>query len=203
MPFAKVTRRQLLAGAAGTVMLAGGAGLWLVVDRPRDRRWAKPVPRDQAFAPSVYLAVDSDDIVTIWITKSEMGQGVMTALAMLIAEDLDADWAKVRVEQAVSDGRYDYGDMVTAASSSVTSLWNELRQAGAACRFGNGTTTNTSSAATMSCTASGNTSPTTRDAGPPTWRIPIASSIPRKPKSNPGSNAHEIARHVRSRAGDS
>ena len=63
-----------------------------------------------------------------------MGQGVNTALPMLIAEELEADWSRIRVEQAVAGDEYDYGQLFTAASSSVTSLWVELRRAGAVAR---------------------------------------------------------------------
>lgn len=90
--------------------------------------------RAQPFAPSVYLAVDRDGAVTIWLTRSEMGQGVATALPMIIAEEMDADFRTVRVEQAVLDGNHDYGKLLTAASASIQSNWIELRRAGAAAR---------------------------------------------------------------------
>ncbi len=131
----RVTRRRLLVGAAGAVAVAGGAGLWLTVGkRLTDQRFRNAVDRGDAFAPSVYLAVQPDGEVVIWLTRSEMGQGVATALPLIIAEELDADWSRVRVEQAVADARYDYGLMTTVASSSVSSQWIELRRAGAAAR---------------------------------------------------------------------
>ncbi|MCC5869157.1 MAG: xanthine dehydrogenase family protein molybdopterin-binding subunit [Gammaproteobacteria bacterium] len=131
----RVTRRRLLVGAAGAVAVAGGAGLWLTVGkRLTDQRFRNAVDRGDAFAPSVYLAVQPDGEVVIWLTRSEMGQGVATALPLIIAEELDADWSRVRVEQAVADSRYDYGPMATVASSSVSSQWIELRRAGAAAR---------------------------------------------------------------------
>lgn len=72
--------------------------------------------------------------MVIWLTRSEMGQGVSTALPMIVAEELEADWSQVRVEQAIADGEFDYGSMLTVASSSVGSLWIELRRAGATAR---------------------------------------------------------------------
>jgi isoquinoline 1-oxidoreductase beta subunit len=134
MAITRITRRQLLIGAGGTVMAAGAAGLWLGVDRVLDRRFRNAVDRGDVFAPNVFLAVTPEDEVVIWLTKSEMGQGVSTALPMLIADEMDADWSRVRVEQAVSGDQFDYGRMFTAASSSVSSLWIELRRAGAVAR---------------------------------------------------------------------
>ncbi|MBX3707327.1 MAG: xanthine dehydrogenase family protein molybdopterin-binding subunit [Pseudomonadales bacterium] len=130
----RLTRRRLLVGAAGGLVVAGATGLWLGVNTLADRRYRRPVVRDVAFAPNVYLAIEPDGSVVIWVTRSEMGQGVATALPMLVAEELDADWSRVRVEQAAAQGRYDYGRLFTAASSSVPSLWTELRRAGAVAR---------------------------------------------------------------------
>ncbi|MEQ9002943.1 MAG: xanthine dehydrogenase family protein molybdopterin-binding subunit, partial [Pseudomonadales bacterium] len=134
MAILKLTRRRLLISAAGATVVAGSAGLWLGIDKVRDKRFRKPVDRGDAFAPSVYLAIHPDGTVDIWLTRSEMGQGVSTALPMLIAEELDADWGQVRVRQAVAGDGYDYGQLFTAASSSVTSQYVELRRAGASAR---------------------------------------------------------------------
>lgn len=130
----KISRRSLLWGAAGAVVVAGGAGLWLGVDRLADRHYRRPVKRDGRFAPSVFLAIDSDGATTLWLTRSEMGQGAWTAVPMLIAEELDADWSRVVVEQAIVDTRHNYGSLFTAGSSGLTSKWIELRRAGAIAR---------------------------------------------------------------------
>ena len=129
----KVDRRTLLAsgiavGAAG----AGGLVLGIWYGR-RKERWRKRVPpRAQALAPSVYLAVDHDDSVTIWLTKAEVGQGVYTALPTIVAEELDADWSTVRVVQAIANPNY--GDQMVATSGSVRDNWMALRKAGATAR---------------------------------------------------------------------
>ena len=130
----KLTRRQLLLGLGGAGTVALGSGLFLGIYKARQRRWAKPVDRGGDFAPSVYLAISSDDQVSVWVTKTEMGQGVLTALPLIVAEELDADFEKVEVQMAVLDDQYDYGSMFTAASGSVASLWTELRRTGAAAR---------------------------------------------------------------------
>jgi isoquinoline 1-oxidoreductase beta subunit len=128
-----LTRRELvLAGAVGA--LAGVAGLWLgFAYGVRKERWRKNVPeRGGALAPSSFVAVEADGSVRVFVTKTEMGQGVFTALPMLVAEELDADWA--RVQPVIPLASRNYGDQATANSSSVRSLWHDLRSAGAAAR---------------------------------------------------------------------
>ena len=134
MGFQKVNRRTVLLALGGAGVLASGAGLYFAVSKQRQKLWAKPVDRGGGFSPSVYLAIEASGDVTIWLTKTEMGQGVMTALPLILAEELDADWQMVQVKTATLDDVYDYGSMFTAASGSVTSLWTELRHAGAAAR---------------------------------------------------------------------
>lgn len=130
----KITRRQLLVGLGGVTVVAGGAGLWLGLGRVRGMRFRHAVDRTGLFAPSAYLALDATGIVTIWLTRSEMGQGVSTALPMLVAEEMDADWNQIRVAQAEAGPRYDYGDQHTVGSASTRLLWFELRRAGAVAR---------------------------------------------------------------------
>ena len=134
MPITRVTRRQLLIGATGTVALAGSGGLWLVMDRVNNMRHRKPVERDAAFAPSAYLAIESSGRIVIWVTRSEMGQGISTGLPMLVAEELDANWEDVVIEQAVAGAEVDYGQLFTAASSSITGEFHMFRRAGATAR---------------------------------------------------------------------
>ncbi len=129
----KITRRTLLAAAAGGTVAIGGAGLWLGVSRIQGERFRRPAGRD-GFSPNVYLGVLANNQVHIWVTRSEMGQGVSTALPMLIAEELDADWAEVTLHQAQAGGGQDFGRLFTAASSSIASLYIELRRAGALAR---------------------------------------------------------------------
>lgn len=87
--------------------------------------------------PNAFLRIDRDDSVTIVVARAEMGQGVYTALPMMIAEELDADWSKVRVEAAPVAREYDhpnFGLQVTGGSLSVSSSWEPLRNAGATAR---------------------------------------------------------------------
>lgn len=134
MQITKLTRRQMLIGAGGVTAVVGSGGLWLGLRRVNAMLFRRPVVRAQAFAPSVYLAVATSGEVVIWLTKSEMGQGVSTALPMLVADEMDADWHQVRVEQAISGPEFDYGNQFTVASSSVAGEWIQLRRAGATAR---------------------------------------------------------------------
>ena len=92
---------------------------------------------DGTFAPDAFIRIGSDESVGIIVGRSEMGQGVYTALPMLIAEELDADWSKVRVHAAPVDRAYDHPQLrmqTTGGSTSVASSWEPLRKAGAAAR---------------------------------------------------------------------
>ena len=88
--------------------------------------------------PGLWVRIDSDNTVSVIIPKSEMGQGIVTSLAMLVVEELGADWSKVRTEWAPADLAYGHymhnGMQSTGASTSIRDLWKPLRQAGAALR---------------------------------------------------------------------
>ncbi|HMK57251.1 MAG TPA: xanthine dehydrogenase family protein molybdopterin-binding subunit [Dissulfurispiraceae bacterium] len=92
-----------------------------------------------AFAPNAFIRIGTDDSVTIIVNKSEMGQGVYTSLPMLVAEELEADWSRIRVEPAPVDHAYDHTQwgpiQGTGGSSSVRSEWDRLSKAGAAARM--------------------------------------------------------------------
>ena len=87
---------------------------------------------------NAFLAIDPDGSILIRSPHNEMGQGAITALPMIVAEELECDWSKVKVEYASSarnlrDGNV-YGDMVTAGSRGVRTTWRMLLQAGASAR---------------------------------------------------------------------
>src|SRR5260221_10908241 len=83
--------------------------------------------------PSVYVAIDTDGTAYIVAHRSEMGNGVRTALPRIVADELDADWARVKVVQATGDEKY--GDQDTDGSHSVVSFFVPLREAGATARL--------------------------------------------------------------------
>jgi isoquinoline 1-oxidoreductase beta subunit len=90
------------------------------------------------FMPNAFIRIGIDEMVTIIVNKSEMGQGVYTSLPMLVAEELEVDWTKIRVEPAPVDSAYnhtEWGVQGTGGSTSVWSEWDRLRKAGAAARI--------------------------------------------------------------------
>src|ERR1700724_3756343 len=81
---------------------------------------------------TAWVRITPDNQVTLLLGKSEMGQGIMTALPMILAEELYLDWKQVRIEQAPTNPAiYEHG---TGGSGSVAGSWTPLRQAGAAAR---------------------------------------------------------------------
>ncbi len=83
--------------------------------------------------PSVYLAIDTDGTVYVIAHRSEMGNGVRTSLPRIVADELDADWGRVKVVQGTGDEKY--GDQDTDGSHSVVSFFIPLREAGATARL--------------------------------------------------------------------
>jgi isoquinoline 1-oxidoreductase beta subunit len=92
-----------------------------------------PAPRPPFdWAPNLYLKLDQDGILTVTAFRSEMGQGIRTAIAMLVAEELDVAWDSVRIEQAPADSQY--GDQLTGGSVSISTYYSGLLLAGAVAR---------------------------------------------------------------------
>jgi isoquinoline 1-oxidoreductase beta subunit len=94
-----------------------------------------PIPTAEPIAtlsPNVFVTIGDDGVVTITQHRSEMGQGVRTALPMILADELGADWNMVRVEQALGDKKY--GNQHTGGSLSVDTCYETLRTAGAVTR---------------------------------------------------------------------
>jgi isoquinoline 1-oxidoreductase subunit beta len=120
----RVTRRGFLAGlgAASVGLALGLEG----IDR------IEAAPGAATFAPNPFVQIGSDGVVTIVCHRSEMGQGVRSSLPVLIADELGADPARVRIVQADGDPRY--GDQNTDGSTSVRKLYEAMRQVGAVAR---------------------------------------------------------------------
>ncbi len=130
MEIRKLDRRDFLKVGA----LAGG-GLFLGIYVPELRADAETAgAAARVFEPSAFLRVGTDGTITIKVARSDMGQGVRTALPMIIADELDADWNRVVIEQADAHPNA-YGRMMTVGSTSVRNgAWMPLRQAGATAR---------------------------------------------------------------------
>ena len=121
-----LSRRGFLTAGA-----AAGAGLVLWFYVPHGAEKGGKAASD-AFSPNAYLKITPDDKVMIVVARSEMGQGVRTALPMILGEELDADWKKIYIEQAGASTLY--GDQSTGGSASVRTTWDPMRQAGATAR---------------------------------------------------------------------
>jgi isoquinoline 1-oxidoreductase beta subunit len=121
----KLSRREFLGVSAG-----GAAGLWLAVNLPPS---AAEAAAPAGLSPDAWLRVEPSGVVTVFLAKSEMGQGTFTGMAVLVAEELEADWKSVRVVQADADAKR-FGQMSTGGSRSVRGLFDPLRTAGAAAR---------------------------------------------------------------------
>src|SRR5260221_9092350 len=129
-----VSRRSLL-----TSGLAGG---FLLAFHLPVRAFNEPVqpPDDLAgkFAPNAFIRIDHSGKTTLVMPQVEMGQGTYTSISMILAEELDADFAQVVVEHAPpSDKLYGnpiFGIQVTGNSNSVRAFWKPLRDAGASAR---------------------------------------------------------------------
>lgn len=99
---------------------------------------ASDAPKGAMFAPNAFIRIDEKGVVTLIIPQVEMGQGVYTSLSMIVAEELDADWNRVRVEHAPANEKLysnpKLGVQATGNSNSVRAFWKPLRQAGATTR---------------------------------------------------------------------
>ncbi len=126
-----VSRRGFLKG------MASAGALVLSVRLVPDYLWAaEAMPGTLAeratLHPNIFVGIDSDGTVHIVAHRSEMGTGSRTALPLVLADELDADWKRVRIEQAIGDARY--GSQDTDGSQSVREFYAVMREAGATAR---------------------------------------------------------------------
>jgi isoquinoline 1-oxidoreductase beta subunit len=130
---ARPTRREFLktAGSVTTAALTIGF-VWL----GPSRRAVAVVAGPAVFAPNAFLRIGTDGSVTVIAKHVEMGQGAHTGIATVLAEELDADWAQVRVESAPANAKL-YANLAfgtlqgTGGSSAMANSWSQLREAGA------------------------------------------------------------------------
>src|SRR5882672_6108047 len=128
-----VSRRGFLKGVIGT-------GAFVLALRYAPPIFSHhPAPDGQTEAdraplhPNVFVGIDTDGTVQIVAHRSEMGTAIRTSLPLVVADELDADWKRVKIDQAIGDPRY--GDQNTDGSHSIRSFYDVMRQAGASARF--------------------------------------------------------------------
>ena len=125
-----VTRRSFLGGMFSAGALVLGARLL-----PEDALVAAAASKAEkaVWNPSVYLGLEPDGSVIIVSHRSEMGTGIRSVLPMVLADELDADWKRVKVEQALGDAKY--GSQNTDGSCSIRDFYDAMLQAGATARL--------------------------------------------------------------------
>jgi isoquinoline 1-oxidoreductase beta subunit len=131
-PAGTIHRREFLKKSA-----AGGTALVIGLYLPGKFEALAAQPPAESAALNAWVHISRDDTVTLVIDKSEMGQGVITSLAMLLAEELEFDWKKVKTEFAPAAPPYFnplFGVQGTGGSTSVRASWGPLTRAGAAAR---------------------------------------------------------------------
>ena len=120
----KTSRREFI-----KICSLSASGLFLVSFIPIGCSDVNDNPNPNILTPSAYLRIDTNGIVTIFVHRSEMGQGVKTAIPMIIAEELEIDWKSIVIEQA--DAGEKYGNQLTMGSTSIRQSYTPFRIAGA------------------------------------------------------------------------
>ena len=129
-PVINESRRDFLKSSA-----AMGGGLVIGFVLPGGARFAEAATA--VFQPNAFIRITPDNVVTVVVGLSEMGQGVLTAIPMLVAEELEADWGKITIEQAPADPAFAnpiFKVQATGGSTSVRGHWEPMRKAGATAR---------------------------------------------------------------------
>src|ERR671934_1064841 len=132
---AELPRRDFL-----KLTVSASAGLLIGFYLPGSQAEAQAqaaAPPTRPLVPNAFVRIGKDESVTIIVNHSEMGQGVYTALPMLLADELDADWKKVRFAPAPVDPVYNhpvFGMQMTGGSTSTWSSFEQYRKVGAAAR---------------------------------------------------------------------
>ncbi|HWY07854.1 MAG TPA: molybdopterin cofactor-binding domain-containing protein [Candidatus Acidoferrales bacterium] len=128
-----VSRRGFLKGVVG-------AGAFVLAVRYAPRIIAdKPAPDGQTeadrapFHPNIFVGIETDGTVHIVAHRSEMGTAIRTTLPLVVADEMDANWTRVTIDQAIGDKRY--GDQNTDGSHSIRSFFDTMRECGASARW--------------------------------------------------------------------
>ncbi|WP_434574756.1 xanthine dehydrogenase family protein molybdopterin-binding subunit [Pseudomonas sp. Z3-6] len=129
-----LSRRGFLKGASATGVLVLAATWGLPDAFAEEKKFgAEGMPHGAVDDPKVYVSIAADGSVTVICNRSEMGQGVRTSLSMVVADELEADWALVKVKQAPADEAR-FGNQDTDGSRSMRHWYEPMRRCGAAAR---------------------------------------------------------------------
>jgi isoquinoline 1-oxidoreductase subunit beta len=127
----RLDRRQLLGSLGGLVLIASVSSVVKAQDAPK--YGAEGMPHGTVDDPLTFVAIGEDGIVTVIVHRSEMGQGVRSGLPLIVADELEADWSRVRVKQAPGD-EPKFGNQNTDGSRSIRHFFDPMRRCGAAAR---------------------------------------------------------------------
>jgi isoquinoline 1-oxidoreductase beta subunit len=127
----RLDRRQFLGSLSGLVLVASVSGVVKAQDAPK--YGAEGMPHGTVDDPLTFVAIGEDGIVTVTVHRSEMGQGVRSGMPLIIADELEADWSRVRVRQAPGDEAR-FGNQNTDGSRSVRHFFDPMRRCGASAR---------------------------------------------------------------------
>ncbi|WP_440225227.1 molybdopterin cofactor-binding domain-containing protein [Dokdonella sp. MW10] len=128
------SRRRFL---ATTAIASTGLVIACFVPFGMRKAFAQDAPKPQPVDPNAFVRIGADDTVTVLLKHSEMGQGIWTSMPMVVAEELDCDWSRVRVEHAPAAPAYAhtaFGIQMTGGSTSTWESFEQLRTAGAMAR---------------------------------------------------------------------
>src|SRR6266481_4220931 len=130
---ANLSRRGFLQGVVGAGALVLGAYYVPKLLRSHESSPGNTDADRAPLHPDAFVGIATDGTVFIVAHRSEMGTVIRTSLPLVVADELDADWKRVKIEQAIGDPRY--GDQNTDGSHSVRSFFAVMREAGATARF--------------------------------------------------------------------
>ena len=132
-PIENVSRRRFLQGVFGTGALILAVRYLPPILVPRHVAGAQTDADRATLHPNVFVGIQQDGTVYIVAHRSEMGTVIRTSLPLVVADELDADWKRVKIDQAIGDKRY--GDQNTDGSQSVRRFYGTMRECGAAARW--------------------------------------------------------------------
>src|SRR6201981_2234400 len=132
-PIENVSRRRFLQGVFGAGALILAVRYLPPILVPQHAAGAQTDADLATFHPNFFVGIQQDGTVYIVAHRSEMGTAIRTTLPLVVADELDADWSRVKIDQAIGDKRY--GDQNTDGSHSIRSFFDTMRECGASARW--------------------------------------------------------------------
>jgi len=128
-----MTRRYFMKSGLFVLAVAATPGALVLLNLSAGAAGASP-----SFRPHAFVEIDADGSVTVWVGQTNLGQGTHTGMAMIVADELDADWSRVSAKMALAAEPFkdpEWGMQATGGSTSIRHRWDMLRKVGAAARM--------------------------------------------------------------------